>query len=55
MKDLTIEDYEKYMKTISETIHRIKQDMNNLDAFEKISNLSFDEWKNFINGNLKIK
>ncbi len=54
MKQLTKNDYEKYMKIVNRSIKETEGRMKNLDKTKKISQLSFEDWVKFQNGELKI-
>ena len=55
MKQLTKRDYENYMKVVNRNIKETERRMEVLDMERKVSQLSFEDWVKFQNGELKLK
>ena len=55
MKQLTKRDYENYMKVVNRNIKETERRMEVLDMERKVSQLSFEDWVKFQNGELKIR
>jgi len=53
-KSFTITDYENYMKVVNRRIKDIEDSLKTIDKHKKISNLSFEDWVKYQNGELKI-
>ena len=54
VRQLTKKDYDKYMKVVNQNIEEIERRIEILDISRKISQLSFEDWLKFQNGELKI-
>jgi hypothetical protein len=54
-RQLTKKDYDKYMKVVNQNIEEIERRIEILDISRKISQLSFEDWVKFQNGELTIK
>jgi hypothetical protein len=54
-KELTEKDYEEYMKSVDRYIKKAEIIINDLPSFRIISELSFEDWVKFQNGDLKIE
>ena len=55
MKLLTKKDYDNYMRVVNQNIEETERRMETLDMTRKVSQLSFEDWVKFQNGELKIK
>ena len=55
VRQLTKKDYDKYMKVVNQNIEEIERRIEILDISRKISQLSFEDWVKFQNGELTIK
>jgi len=53
-KELTKKDYDNYMKVVNQNIKETERRLENLDKSKKVSQLSFEDWVKFQNGELKI-
>lgn len=53
-KDLSKKAYEKYMIVVNNNIIETERRLEILNKCKKVSKLSYEEWKNFMNGNLSI-
>lgn len=53
-KELTKKDYDNYMKIVNEYIKETERRLETLDKSKKISQLPFEDWIKFQNGELKI-
>lgn len=51
---LTKKDYDNYMKVVNENIRETERRLRSLDKTKKVSQLSFEEWVKFQNGDIKI-
>ena len=54
-KELTKKDYNNYMRVVNRNIEETERRMETLDKSRKVSQLSFEDWAKFQNGELKIK
>jgi hypothetical protein len=55
VRQLTKKDYDKYMKVVNQNIEEMERRIEILDISRKISQLSFEDWVKFQNGELTIK
>ena len=55
MKHFTQKDYDNYMKVVNRDIKETERRLETLDKTKKVSELSFEDWVKFQNGELKIK
>jgi ribonuclease I len=55
MKQLTKQDYINYTKTVNRGIKETERRLEMLEKQKKVSQLSFEDWVKFQNGELKIK
>lgn len=53
-KELTKKDYDNYMKVVNHGIKETERRLETLDKSKKVSQLSFEDWVKFQNGELKI-
>ena len=53
-KKLTKKDYDIYMIFVNQNIKETERRLKNLDKTKKVSQLSFEDWVKFQNGELKI-
>ena len=53
-KQLTKYDYDIYIKMINRNIKETEYRLKTLDKIKKVSELSFEDWVSFMNGELKI-
>ena len=53
-KELTKKDYDNYMKVVNSVIKDTEDKIKSLEKHKKMSQLSFEEWIRFQNGELKI-
>jgi ribonuclease I len=53
-KELTKKDYDNYMKVVNQNIKETERRLEILDKTKKVSQLSFEDWVKFQNGELKI-
>ena len=53
-KELTKKDYDNYMKVVNHGIKETERRLKTLDKSKKVSQLSFEDWVKFQNGELKI-
>ena len=53
-KELTKKDYDNYMKVVNRGIKETERRLEILDKSKKVSQLSFEDWIKFQNGELKI-
>jgi len=54
MKQLTKKDYNNYMIVVNKNIKETEDRLKALDKSKKVSQLSFEDWVKFQNGELKI-
>ena len=54
-KEFTKKDYDSYMRTVERYIKKAEMIINDLPAFKAISELPFEDWVKFQNGDLKIE
>ena len=54
-KELTKRDYENYMKVVNQKIQETERRLQTLEKSKFVSQLSFEDWVKFQNGDLKIK
>ena len=55
VRQLTKKDYDKYIKVVNQNIKETERRMEPLDMLRKVSQLSFEDWVKFQNGELTIK
>ena len=55
VRQLTKKDYDKYIKVVNQNIKETERRMETLDMVRKVSQLSFEDWVKFQNGELTIK
>ena len=53
-KELTKKDYNNYMKVVNQNIKETERRLETFDKSKKVSQLSFEDWVKFQNGELKI-
>jgi len=53
-KELTKKDYDNYMRVVNQNIKETERRLETLDKTKKVSQLSFEDWIKFQNGELKI-
>ena len=53
-KELTKKDYDNYMKVVNQSIKETERRLETFDKTKKVSQLSFEDWVKFQNGELKI-
>lgn len=53
-REFTINEYNNYMLVVKENIRQTELRMEGLDKMKKISELSFEDFVRFQNGELKI-
>ena len=53
-KEPTKKNYDIFIKIVNENIKETERRLKTLDKMKKISQLSFDDWVKFENGELKI-
>lgn len=53
-KELTKRDYDNYMKVVNESIKETERRILTMEKSKKVSQLSFEDWVKFQNGELKI-
>jgi len=49
-KELTVKDYNNYMKVVNNVIKDTEDKMKSLEKHKKVSQLSFEDWVKFQNG-----
>ena len=54
MKHFTQKDYDNYMKVVNRNIKETERRLETLDKTKKVSQLSFEDWIRFQNGELRI-
>ena len=52
-RELSKKDYDNYMKVVNQNIKETESRLSRLDRDKKISQLSFEDWVKFQNGELK--
>ena len=55
MENKTKKDYDNYMRVVNQNIEETERRMETLDMTRKVSQLSFEDWVKFQNGELKLK
>ncbi len=55
MKHFTQKDYDNFMKVVNRNIKETERRLETLDKTKKVSELSFEDWVKYQNGELKIK
>jgi len=53
-KELTKKDYDNFMKVVNQSIKETERRLETFDKTKKVSQLSFEDWVKFQNGELKI-
>jgi hypothetical protein len=53
-KELTKKDYDNYMKVVNQNIKETERRLETFDKMKRVSQLSFEDWVKFQNGELKI-
>ena len=53
-RELSKKDYDNYMKVVNQNIKETESRLSRLDRDKKISQLSFEDWVKFQNGELKF-
>ena len=53
-KELTKKDYDNYMKVVNQNIKETERRLETFDKTKRVSQLSFEDWVKFQNGELKI-
>ena len=53
-REFSKKDYDNYMRVVIQNIQETKSRLSRLDIDKKISQLSFEDWVKFQNGELKL-
>ena len=53
-REFSKKDYNNYMRVVIQNIQETKSRLSRLDIDKKISQLSFEDWVKFQNGELKL-
>ena len=53
-REFSKKDYDNYMRVVIQNIQETKSRLSRLDIDKKISQLSFEDWVKFQNGELKF-
>lgn len=48
-KELTLKEYNSYMKVVNRFLKEMEVKIRRIPEYEKMSKLTFEEWKEFIN------
>lgn len=54
MERLSVQDYNNYMKVVNNNIKDTEHRIRTYNKCKKVSELSYEQWVEFVKGNLKI-